>query len=226
MEVHDDWLLTAARAAVHRPTATAVVADLHLGYGEARCRAGEAVPEAALDGILDPLKSLFKVCGVRRLVIAGDLFEAGYHPGVAAALTAWLAEVEVDLAAVVPGNHDRGLEGATGSLPLCPRGVTLGAWRVVHGDGARPRGLVVQGHVHPWLRWGGRVSAPCYLVGPKSVILPAFSADARGVNVLTGRLWPRHRCCAIAGDRVLDFGPLGWLREQVRSRRDGFAGPP
>src|SRR5438270_5847367 len=36
MIVHEDWLLTPVRAAVHLPTATAVVADLHLGYELAR----------------------------------------------------------------------------------------------------------------------------------------------------------------------------------------------
>ena len=44
MLVHDEWLLTAQRAAVHLPTATAVIADLHLGYDQVRRRGGEAVP--------------------------------------------------------------------------------------------------------------------------------------------------------------------------------------
>ena len=36
MRVFTDWELTPDRAAVHLPTRTAVVADLHLGYAEAR----------------------------------------------------------------------------------------------------------------------------------------------------------------------------------------------
>src|SRR5262249_24855004 len=43
MRTEDDWLLTAARTAIHRPTATAILSDLHLGYAEARRRNGEAV---------------------------------------------------------------------------------------------------------------------------------------------------------------------------------------
>ena len=39
-----NWLLTPERAAIHLPTATAVLADLHLGYNEVRCGTGEAVP--------------------------------------------------------------------------------------------------------------------------------------------------------------------------------------
>src|SRR5262249_34562148 len=42
MRIHRDWLLTPERAAVHLPTATAIVADLHLGYNHARRRTGEA----------------------------------------------------------------------------------------------------------------------------------------------------------------------------------------
>ena len=42
MRVHEDWLLTAQRVAIHVPTRTAVLADLHLGYDAARQRRGEA----------------------------------------------------------------------------------------------------------------------------------------------------------------------------------------
>ena len=59
MLVHDEWLLTPARVAVHRPTATAVLADLHLGYNDARRRDGEAVPPADLTLILAPLRQCF-----------------------------------------------------------------------------------------------------------------------------------------------------------------------
>ena len=77
MIVLDDWLLTPARAAVHLPTATAVIADVHLGYGEARHRGGDAVPRQNVAAVLEPLRPCLTANAVRRLVIAGDLFEAG-----------------------------------------------------------------------------------------------------------------------------------------------------
>jgi metallophosphoesterase superfamily enzyme len=49
VRVLDDWLLTPERAALHVPTATAVIADLHLGYAQARQQCGDAVPTADLD---------------------------------------------------------------------------------------------------------------------------------------------------------------------------------
>ncbi len=36
MRVLDEWLLTPWRGAIHLPTATAVVADPHLGYDRVR----------------------------------------------------------------------------------------------------------------------------------------------------------------------------------------------
>jgi uncharacterized protein len=204
VRVHDAWLLTPERAAVHLPTGTAVVADLHLGYDLARRRGGEAVPPVSLGEVLAPLERLFGRHGCGRLVIAGDLFEDTWCPELASELEGWLDAVGAELAGVVPGNHDRGFSAAA-DWPLCPAGLDLGGWRIVHGDGTLPEGRTVCGHFHPWLRWG-RVSAPCYLVGADRVVLPAFSPDARGVNVRGAARWHGHRCCAIAGDEVLDLG--------------------
>jgi metallophosphoesterase superfamily enzyme len=213
---HDDWLLTPARAALHTPTATVVIADLHLGYEQARRRAGEAVPARPLSDILSPLSPLIRSRGVRRLAIAGDLFEAGPDRALAVALRDWCRVQPIELVAVVPGNHDCELSHLADLLPIRSDGYDLGDWRIVHGDGALPEGRVVHGHEHPWVSWSPQLSAACYLVGPTRLILPAFSTDAAGVNVLTQRRWGELRCCAIAGGKVLDFGELRELRRRMR----------
>jgi len=217
MLVHDDWLLTPERVAVHVPTATAVAADLHLGYDQARRRRGEAVPLAGLDDLLGALGRLAPRHALRRLVIAGDLFEDAAGLCVLSDLLRRLAGRNLELAGVVPGNHDRGLAGAAPHLPLCPDGVRLGEWLVVHGDGALPPGRLVLGHFHPCLRWGRGITAPCYLIGAERVVLPAFSPDAAGVDVLRGRRWQGFRCAAVAGGGVLDFGEVRRLAA-VRGR--------
>jgi putative SbcD/Mre11-related phosphoesterase len=211
MIVHGDWLLTPERFAVHRPTATAVVADPHLGYDRARRRRGEAVPLTGLDDLLHALAVLLPRHGLRRLVIAGDLFEDAAGRALLPELRRWLGEHDLEMAGIAPGNHDRGLARAEPSLPLCPDGVRLGEWLVVHGDGRLPPGRLVLGHFHPCLRWGSRIAAPCYLIGDERLVLPAFSPDAAGGNVLGERRWHGHRCAAIAGDRVLDFGEVSRL---------------
>ena len=215
MLIHDEWRLTPQRVAVHLPTATAVLADLHLGYNEARRRDGEAVPPADLGLILAPLRSAAAAHGVRRVVIAGDLFESGPVASLAADLVRWMRQADLELAAVAPGNHDRGLAADARGLPIHPDGCMVGRWRVVHGDGRLPDGPVVHGHEHPWARWSGRVGGPCYLVGADRIVLPAYSEDAAGVNVVNARKWRRFRCCVVAGDRVLDFGELAALKKRL-----------
>jgi putative SbcD/Mre11-related phosphoesterase len=220
MRVYGDWLLTAERAAVHGPTRTAVLADLHLGYAQARCRQGEAVPEFGLDETVACLGSLLARHEVRRLVIAGDLCEDGRYPGTAAELFAWLTATGIEAVAVVPGNHDRNMDDNAGRCTFYPEGLEVGGWRIVHGDRKLPAGPVIHGHIHPCLRWdAGRDPAPCFLVGKQRLILPAFSTDAAGVNVLTGRSWRRFRCCVPAGDRVLDFGEIDSLGERLAGKK-------
>jgi putative SbcD/Mre11-related phosphoesterase len=212
VRVLDDWLLTAGRVAIHLPTATAVAADLHLGYDRVRRRSGEAVPVRSLDDELGALAKVLRAEGVRRLAIAGDLFEDGRveREEMVEGLLRWLERQQVELAGVVPGNHDRGL-GGDERLRICKGGIELGRWRIVHGDGDRPAGAVVQGHEHPWLRWRPGVEGPCYLVGDDHLVLPAYSPDAAGGNVRGAGRWSAYRCCVIAGDRVLDFGAVGRL---------------
>jgi metallophosphoesterase superfamily enzyme len=219
MRVLDDWLLTPERVAVHLPSGTAVVADLHLGYDQARRRAGEAVPAIPLGGQLAALGAALSRHGVRRLAVAGDLLEDGRCREVLADFRAWLDRHGLELAGVVPGNHDLKGEGGGGkedSAPfiLHPSSfiLSVGSWQVVHGDGPLPAGPFVQGHEHPWVRWRRGPDGPCYLVSDARLVLPAYSADAAGVNVLGVRRWRDFRCCVIAGDRVLDFGPVGRLR--------------
>jgi putative SbcD/Mre11-related phosphoesterase len=221
-----DWLLTAERAAIHRATGTAVIADLHLGYSQARCRRGDAVPGADLDETIAALSAVLNRREVRRLVIAGDLVEDDAGCALLPDLLEWLGGSGVELVGVVPGNHDRSLRRHAASVPLYPEGIVLGGWRVVHGDARWPRGRHVCGHFHPYLRWGGRVAAPCYLVGTRRLVLPAFSADAAGANVLHDRRWHRYRCCVVARNDVLDFGELAALEKKMKSGARGQRSRP
>ncbi|HVS39430.1 MAG TPA: hypothetical protein VMS17_27985 [Gemmataceae bacterium] len=218
MLVHNEWLLTPQRIAVHVPTATAVLADLHLGYNEARRRDGEAVPPIDLAFLLAPLRSVGAAHAVRRIVIAGDLFEAGPIADLAPSFLRCVNAAGMELTAVVPGNHDRGLAADAHGLPIHPDGFLVGRWRVVHGDGRAPAGPLIHGHEHPCVRWSGRAAGPCYLVGEERIVLPAFSEDAAGVNVVNARKWRKYRCGVIAGDRVLDFGELASVQKRLGRR--------
>jgi uncharacterized protein len=218
MLVHGEWLLTAQRAALHLPTATAVIADLHLGYDAIRRHCGEAIPAVGLDETVASLSALHAGYDVRRLVIAGDLFEDARISWDWKDFMTWLGDTGIELAGVIPGNHDHRFPNLTCPMPVCPNGVRLGTWRVVHGNGDLPeRGCLVHGHLHPSFRWRGGVSAPCYLVAPQRIILPAYSDDAAGVNVLREPAWRHYKCFVIAGDEVLDFGKLDELQRAIRT---------
>lgn len=235
MRVLHDWLLTPQRVAVHWPTRTAVVADLHLGYDEARRRRGDAVPSENMAELLEPLNRVRQQHKARRLVIAGDLLEDGNCSAALAAFRDWIARSEMDLLAIVPGNHDKDLAllaGATSGLPLSQQGVVVGDWRIVHGEGALPDAPLVHGHEHPCLRWSAKsranrprysrgrfapetIDGPCYLSGHGRLILPAFSKEAAGVNILSKRRWRDFRCHVIAGDCVFDLGDVSTLRRRL-----------
>jgi metallophosphoesterase superfamily enzyme len=213
MRVNGVWELTPQRAAIHLPTATAVIADVHLGYAQARRRRGDAVPLIPVEEHLMPLAALLGRHTVRRLAVAGDLFEDKTDPNILDEFLSWVRRMGVEFLGLVPGNHDRDIEDHWHKLSLYPDGLPLDDWTVLHGDRPLPDGPVLHGHVHPSFRLGRQLGAPCYLVSPRRIVLPAFSPDAAGVNVLAGPGWADYRCMVSTGVKVLDFGPVRqWLK--------------
>ncbi len=208
----DGWALTPEGAAIHLGEGVAVVADVHLGYEWARGAGGDMVPPHSLAETIGKLGRILARGGIGRLIVAGDLVES-HHPcrrteRDVRALEAWLRERDVALE-VVQGNHD------PVKRPPRPWTVEVGGWTVGHGHRPILGERIVFGHHHPALRAGG-LTAPCFLVGPRLIVLPAFSANAAGLPASAVPL-PRGfeseaiRCLAGVGDQVLDFGPLTTL---------------
>lgn len=260
MRVLRDWLLTPQRVAVHLPTQTAVLSDLHLGYAEARCGAGDAVPSLRLELSLEPLVELLRhreraaPCAgsselpspprrgrdgvthfggvspagsrkpqnseakpIRRLIVAGDLFEERWCDHSVTGLRVMLAGMGVDRVEIIPGNHDRAVPAGVDGVEIKREGSKVGRWRVIHGHQRLPSGKIVLGHFHPRLTWRG-VAVACFLVGASQIVLPAFSQDAAGVNVLGNARWDGYRCLAIAGHQVLDLGDVAELARRRRRK--------
>jgi putative SbcD/Mre11-related phosphoesterase len=205
---------------VHPTTHTAVVADVHLGYEWARGTKGDCVPAHSLDETVGRLTSLFEHIKIRRLIVAGDLVESRRYcrrtDSDVARLTRWLLDRSIDLVALA-GNHDP---------PRRPPRLTsmvVDGWTIAHGDKAITASKTITGHLHPVLRSDG-VSAPCFLVGPRRIVLPAFSGNAAGVRVETlgsriaveDKDEPPPRCIAAAGAELLDFGPIPDLVRALR----------
>ena len=189
-----DWLLLPERIALHESSATAVIADVHLGYAQARRRLGDAIPLRRVRDEIIPLALAAKSHRIEHLIIAGDLFERGYDAEICAEFLDVLAEWRIACIGVVPGNHDRGIDKFANALPVLADPFDLAGWQITHGDGNIIGERIIQGHEHPATRIGRR-KTPCFMTRETRLILPAFSRDAAGVNVdgeERWRGWERH----------------------------------
>lgn len=186
---------------------TAMVADVHLGYGWAQRRRGEL-------GLVADSKSHPRLIEVvnelrpQRLVILGDLVHAP-RPGKEerAAIEAVLRDLALRTEIVlVRGNHDRRFDRDSGDLSVR----TVHGWQcegcaAVHGDRLQttpiPEGHLVLGQLHPALkvrdaagasqklRLFSPASAPqCY---PRSRPIPVGLTLPGGFPPICGLSWDR-----------------------------------
>ena len=208
----DGWQLTPEGAAFHVKHRVAVIADVHLGYEWARAAGGDCLPAHSLRETIAKLAVLLGRFPMDRLVVAGDLVESPRRcrrtEADLKALYTWLDDREIELVPIL-GNHDP--QGAR----RVPLSLEVGGWTIHHGHRAVTADRTISGHHHPVLR-SGSVNAPCFLVGPDRIVLPAFTPNAAGLPV--GSMdspseWGRDnlRCVAGLGGELLDFGPLHQL---------------
>jgi putative SbcD/Mre11-related phosphoesterase len=225
----DGWLLTPEGAAIHAAEQTAVVADVHLGYEWARGAAGDCVVAHSLDETLERLSRLLERARVSRLIVAGDLIESSrpcrQTEDDVRRLREWLAARGSDLL-VLEGNHDEPRERSSGftarSAARLPQTCTVAGWMVGHGHRLLCASRTISGHHHPVLRYEG-AAAPCFMVGPDRIVLPAFSSNAAGCDVVSAavpKAWrnPPLRVIASTGCELLDFGLVSDLRRRFHRR--------
>ena len=177
------------------------------------------MPPHSLAETLAQLASLLDREPIQRLIVAGDLVESLRGcPRTARdvrRLEAWLGERGVELT-WLRGNHD------PLRRPALAASCVLEGWTVAHGDRRLSAGPAAFGHHHPVLRAEG-LTARCFLIGERTLALPAFSPNAAGLDVL-GQVLPAPlrreplRCVAALGQAVLDFGGLDALRARVQAR--------
>jgi putative SbcD/Mre11-related phosphoesterase len=221
LHAFEDWLLSPEGAVIHRGERTAVIADVHLGYEWARGAAGDCVPAHSLVETVRRLTLVLDRAPITRLVVAGDLVESARPchrtEDDVCRLRSWLSKCGVEMI-LVAGNHDRGRYPDW--LQPVSECQTVGGWTIGHGDRPIVGPRTISGHHHPALHFEG-TTAPCFLIAPGRIILPAFSRNAAGIDLLTAALprgWqrPAFRCLATAGGELLDFGPLAELRRSLR----------
>jgi DNA ligase-associated metallophosphoesterase len=192
-----------------------LVADVHLGK-TAAFAAGGVPLRADLAGELaradlQVLASLVACTRCDRLVVLGDLLHArtARDPGVLEALQAWrrspvVAGLELVL---VRGNHDLGAgdppDGVGFRCVDAPWEIAPGVMGV-HEPCQIAGAFVVGGHLHPGVLLAGarvRARAPCFIVGERLAVLPAFGRFTGSMN---RNLWPEARRYACGPESVVE----------------------
>jgi putative SbcD/Mre11-related phosphoesterase len=210
------WWFTPECAAVCVEERVAVLADVHMGYEWARGSGGDCLPAHSLAETVAKLERLLARVPITRLVVAGDLVESSAPCRRTSAdlrqLVGWLGHRGVSLEALA-GNHD----------PAPRETLEIAGWTIAHGHRPVAGKRLMLGHHHPVLR-AGPACAPCFLVSLETIVLPAFSQNAAGLDVATARLpaplfGKALRCLASSGDEVLDFGDSRSISKVMRQPR-------
>jgi DNA ligase-associated metallophosphoesterase len=199
--------------AVFWPSACAlVVADLHWGKAAAFRSAGIPIPGGATRRDLDRLDTAIARTGARRLVVLGDLFHARagrIATRTLADLRRWRGERHALEIQLVRGNHDRHAGDPPADLRVncldAPAFVPPFVFR--HEPRVSDEGYTLAGHVHPGIVLSGRglfrERLPCFVVGDRMAVLPAFGSFT-GLGMVTPA--EGERVYVVADDEVVEVG--------------------
>jgi DNA ligase-associated metallophosphoesterase len=187
--------------ALHWPaTATLFVADVHLGKAAAFRAGGVPLPRGGTDADLTRLSGLIARTRARRLVILGDFLHAaaGRVAALDRAFAAWREQHAGVELLLVRGNHDdrAGDPPLHWDVPVVAEPHALAPFLACHVPVSPRSGYALCGHVHPgvWLTGVAeqRERLPCFVLGSRRAILPAFGS-------FTGLATAPH----MRGDRVV-----------------------
>ncbi|MFO1324010.1 MAG: ligase-associated DNA damage response endonuclease PdeM [Burkholderiales bacterium] len=202
-----------AERALHWPAAsTLFVADVHLGKAAAFRAGGVPLPRGGTQADLARLSALLAWTSARRLVVLGDFLHAaaGRVAALDAAFRAWrAAHAGIELT-LVRGNHDdrAGDPPADWHVDVVPEPHPLAPFLACHEPVAPTTGYALCGHLHPGVHLtsagDGSARLPCFVLGVRRAILPAFGGFT-GLAMVA----PAHgdRLIAIAGARLFALPP-------------------
>lgn len=159
-----------------------LIADLHLGKGDVFRSAGISVPTGGTLHDLARLDGLLRLCDAAELCVLGDFLHARHHRAVDAAWRDFRHAHAGVRMAVVPGNHDRALNGASLGIDVLDGDVQDAPFCLRHAPShaAEPLLHVICGHVHPVVRLPGMGRWPVFWLTERQTVLPAFSAFSGG----------------------------------------------
>ena len=197
-----------ADRALHWPrTRTVFVADVHLGKAAAFRAGGVAIPRGATANDLARLTRLVERTQATRLVILGDFLHAaaGRVAALDAAFIRWRDAHTTLAITLVRGNHDEnaGDPPPTWRITIVSDPHPLAPFVLCHAPASPRTGYALCGHVHPGVRVSGgaheSVRLPCFVLGPRRALVPAFGRLTGLALVVPAR---GETIVAIAGARL------------------------
>jgi DNA ligase-associated metallophosphoesterase len=190
-----------------------VIADIHFGKAAAFRALGIPVPRGTTTENLALLDALVLATGANQVLFLGDFLHAraAHAAGTQAAMLAWRMSRRDLILTLVRGNHDQhaGDPAAALGIDLVDEPYVVGPFAFCHhpdvkvsSTGLDGETYVLAGHVHPAYMLATRFDAlrlPCFLVGPRRMILPSFGAFTGGHTV---RPEPDERVFVTSGETV------------------------
>lgn len=191
---------------------TLFIADLHLGKGATFRAAGVPLPRGATAGDLARLDALLERTRAATLCVLGDFLHAatGRVEALDRAVTAWRLTHESLDVVLVRGNHDlhAGDPPPSWRVRVVAEPHALPPFLACHAPQEPRTGYALCGHVHPGVRVAGpaheSVRLPCFLLGRRRALLPAFGR-LTGLAIVAPS--PDESVVAIAGDSLFRLPP-------------------
>jgi len=200
------WLL-AQRAAFLPDHHILLVADAHVGKAQSFRRLGVPVPGGTTTETLDRLSAAVASTGAGHVVFLGDLLHSarGRNARTWAAVTQWRQTHRHLRLTLVRGNHDQhaGEPPPEWAIECIDGPLLIDGLALAHHPDPVPGHYVLAGHLHPAVLVGGRardlLRLPCFHLGPRVGVLPAFGAFT-GTHLV--RCGAEDRVFVVAGDLV------------------------
>jgi uncharacterized protein len=196
------------KAAFLPDTSTLLIADAHIGKAVSFRALGVPVPSGTTTENLNLISDLVARHHAKQIIFLGDfLHSAKAHAAATmAAVSSWReahASLQITL---VRGNHDSraGDPPAHLNIDVVNEPLMLGGLALCHHPQEVAGAYALAGHIHPCVKVTGRgrerLRLPCFWMGARSGVLPAFGAFTGMAEV---RPNAQDRVFAVAGDAVV-----------------------
>jgi uncharacterized protein len=196
------------KAAFLADSFTLLIADAHIGKAVSFRALGVPVPAGTTTENLKSISDLVASHQAQHIIFLGDfLHSAKSHAAATMAAVSRWREVHASLQiTLVRGNHDSraGDPPAHLNIQVVNEPLMLGGLALCHHPQEVAGAYALAGHLHPCVKLSGkardRLRLPCFWMGPRSGVLPAFGAFTGMAEVKPS---VQDRVFAVAGDAVL-----------------------